>query len=241
MKTNRTRNVAGRSARRWRAAAVVAAAGCVAIPAHADSITDYVHLELGAGFGIAKDMGDGVWVQQGSPDNHEKLTFPAVLAGLTGTAYERGDWSVRWHAGYVYLGEQRASVMGVPDAAYDPHTHQDITADLPPRYSPFNGHGHVQGVPLTLDVGYTYRGWRLGAEAGAWVYWQTWHESLYDLAGQWDNLSHKTVAQVGWVAGASVEHGPFSLSYRYYNISQKWNPYPGLATGAHVIMARYRF
>ncbi|WP_321782949.1 hypothetical protein [Paraburkholderia sp. J94] len=142
--------------------------------------------------------------------------------------------------GYTYLGEQRASVMGVPDDQYNPKTHQ-IVDYAGERYSPFNGHGHLQGIPATLDVGYTYRGWRFGAEAGAWVYWQTWHESLYDLSGQWDDLSHKTVAQVGFVAGASIERGPLSLSYRYYQVSQKWNPYPGLARGAHVLMMRYQF
>lgn len=207
--------------------------------AHADSITDYIRFEAGFGFGVAKDMGDGVWVQQGSPDNRENLTFPAALAGFSGPIYQRGAWDVRWHADYAYLGEQRASVMGVPDDSYNPSTHQDI--GTPTRYSPFSGHGHVQGIPLTLDVGYTYRGWRFGAEAGAWVYWQTWHESLYNLDDQWQDLSHKTVAQLGYVVGASVERGSFSLSYRYYGMSQRWNPYPGLATGAHVAMLRYRF
>lgn len=208
--------------------------------AYADSITEYVHLELGFGFGVATDAGDGQWIQEGSPDNHEKLTFPAVLAGFTGPIWSRGPWDVRWHASYTYLGEQSASVDGVPDDQYNPNTHQ-IVGYTGERYSPFNGHGHIQGVPVTLDLGYTWRGWRFGAEAGAWVYWQTWHESLYDLSGRWDDLSHKTVAQVGFVAGASIARGPLSLSYRYYQVSQKWNPFPGLATGAHVVMLKYRF
>lgn len=211
---------------------------CAAATARAES---FFQIEAGIGVGLARDMGDGVWQQQGSPDNHVKLTFPAIEAGLTGTIYQIGRWDVRWHADYAYLGEQRASVMGVPDDAYNPHTHQDIATNMPPRYSPFNGHGHVQGVPLTLDVGYTYSGWRLGVEAGAWVYWQTWHESLYALDNQWHDLSHKTVPQIGYVVGASIERGPLSLSYRYYQVSQKWNPYPGLATGAHVLMVKYRF
>ncbi|MFM0044138.1 hypothetical protein [Paraburkholderia sediminicola] len=214
--------------------------GCAAASAHADSVSDYIHFEAGVGFGVASDIGDGTWIQQGSPDNHVKLTFPAFLAGATGPIWSSGRWDVRWHLAYTYLGEQRASVMGVPDDQYNPNTHQ-IVGYAGERYSPFNGHGHVQGIPLTLDVGYTYSGWRLGAEAGAWIYWQTWHESVYDLAGHWDNLSHKTVAQVGYVVGASIERGPLSLSYRYYQVSQRWNPFPGLVTGSHVLMARYRF
>jgi hypothetical protein len=201
---------------------------------------DFLHAEIGLGFGIAKDMGNGTWIQDGLPDNHEKLTFPAVEAGITGTLWARNNWDLRYHLDYAYLGEQSASVDGVPDDQYNPSTHK-VTMPEGERLSPFNGHGHVQGVPLTLDIGYTYRGWRFGAEAGAWVYWQTWHESLYNLDDQWQDLSHKTVAQVGFVAGASIERGPFSLSYRYYQISARWNPFPGLATGAHVLMARYRF
>jgi len=215
--------------------------GCAAATqARADSITDYIRFEAGLGFGIANDSGDGTWVQRGSPDNREKLTFPAVLAGFSGPFWARGPWDLRWHASYVYLGEQSASVDGVPDDQYSPSTHQ-IVGYAGERYSPFSGHGHLQGIPLTLDLGYTYRGWRFGVEAGAWAYWQTWHESLYDLADQWQNLSHKTVMQIGYVVGASVECGSFSLSYRYYQVSQRWNPYPGLATGAHVLMVRYRF
>lgn len=221
------------------ATAVAGVALVLSQVAYADSITDYIRFEAGIGAGLASDIGDGVWVQKGSPDNHEKLTFPALEAGLTGPIWSSGPWDVRWHADYAYLGEQSASVEGVPDDSYNSSTHQDI--GTPTRYSPFSGHGHVQGVPLTLDVGYTYRGWRFGAEAGAWVYWQTWHESLYNLSNQWQDLSHKTVAQVSYVVGASVERGNLSLSYRYYGMSAKWNPFPGLATGAHVLMLRCRF
>lgn len=217
------------------AAAVIAASS---VTAHAQ---DWFQFEAGIGASRIADMGDGTWIQEGAPNNKERTTTPAVMAGFTGELYQRGAWDVRYHADYLYVGTFSASVDGVPDAQYNPVTHK--VHDMPEgeRYSPFNGQGHLQGVPLTLDVGYTYRGWRVGAEAGAWVYWQTWHESLYNLDGQWQDLSHKTVPQVGYVVGANVSRGNLSLSYRYYNVSQKWNPYPGLATGAHVLMATWRF
>lgn len=222
-----------------KATALVAGMALALMVTHA-SAEDFLHAEIGLGFGVAHDMGNGTWIQDGLPDNHEKLTFPAVQAGITGTIYQRGAWDLRYHVSYVYLGEQSASVMGVPDDQYNPKTHQ-VNMPAGERYSPFNGHGHVQGVPLTLDVGYTWRGWRFGAEAGAWAYFQTWHESLYNLANEWQDLSHKTTMQIGYVVGASVERGPFSLSYRYYSMKAEWNPYPALATGSHVLMARYRF
>lgn len=76
------------------------ALGCAAaLQAHADSISDHIKFEAGVGFGVAKDMGDGVWVQDGAPDNREKLTFPALLAGFTGPVCASGPWDVRRHLG----------------------------------------------------------------------------------------------------------------------------------------------
>ncbi|PXW23420.1 hypothetical protein [Paraburkholderia caballeronis] len=213
--------------------------GCAAATqARAES---WFQFEAGLGGAFVKDMGDGTWIQQGAPNNRERQKSVAVMAGITGQLYQHGPWDVRYHADYIYIGNFSASVDGVPDANYDPVKHRMVNLPTQMRYSPFSGQGHVQGVPLTLDAGYTYRGWRLGAEAGAWVYWQTWHETLYNLADQWQDLSHRTSPQVGFVVGASVERGRLSVSYRYYQISARWNPYPGLATGAHVLMVRYRF
>lgn len=226
-----------RVGRAWRAAAVACTLGCVAASARAES---WFQFEAGIGAAHVSDMGDGTWIQQGARGNHENVNTPAIMAGFTGPIIQRGNWDARWHLGYTYIGTFSASVDGVPDDQYDAKSHQ-IVHYQGERFSPFNGQGHVQGIPLTLDLGYTYRGWRLGAEAGAWAYWQTWHESLYNLDNQWQDLSHKTVMQIGYVVGASIGRGPLSLSYRYYQISQRWNPYPGLATGAHVLMTRYRF
>lgn len=213
------------------------------LAAHSAHAQSWFQFEAGIGVARIADMGDGTWIQQGAPNNHEQKTTPAFLVGVTGPIYARGALDVRWHAGYVYLGEFSASVDGVPDAYYDSVRHQVLPAwrDTGARYSPFSGHGHLQGVPVTLDVGYTWRGWRIGAEAGPWLYWQTWHESLYALDNEWHDLSHKTHAQVGYVVGASATRGNLGVSYRYYGVRPSWNPYPGIATGTHVLMATYRF
>lgn len=223
------------------AAIATAVAILAAAPlAHAES---FFQIEAGIGAAQIADMGDGTWIQQGAPNNREQKTTPAFLIGLTGPVYVRGAFDLRWHADYAYIGEFSASVDGVPDEYYDAVHHQVLPAwhETGARYSPFSGHGHLQGVPLTLDAGYTVNGWRIGAEAGPWIYWQTWHESLYALDNEWHDLSHKTRVQVGYVLGASVSRGNFGVAYRYYNVGQSWNPYPGLATGAHVLMMQYRF
>jgi hypothetical protein len=222
-------------------AAIAVVLALASVGAHADSVSDYIQFEAGVGMSHITDMGDGTWIQQGARDNKEHKNSPALMAGFTGPLYQRGAMDVRWHADYVYLGTYSASVDGVPDDQYDAKAHKVVNYQGE-RFSPFNGQGHAQGVPLTLDVGYTWHGYRFGVEGGAWVYWQTWHESLYGLDDQMHDLSHVTKPQFGYVVGASVARGDLSLSYRYYNIKQDWSTgSPGLATGSHVLMATYRF
>jgi opacity protein-like surface antigen len=207
--------------------------------AHAE---DWVRPEVGVGYSWSKDMGDGTWIQKGAPNNKEQTNAKAFLLGVTGRLYTNGPWSVDYHLDYVYFGQQTASVDGVPDDQYDPIRH--VVHDMPAgeRYSPFNGFGHVQGVPLTLDVGYTYDGFRLSAEGGMWAYWNTWHESLYALNNEWVHVQHVPKTQVGYVVGARVEKGPFAVSYRYYQVRADWSTgTPGLVTGTQMLMLQYKF
>jgi hypothetical protein len=208
-------------------------------PAHADGIADYARLEVGAGYAQQVDVSDGVWWQQGAAQQSIDLRSPALLAGLTGTAYAHGNWSLDWHADYVYMGTVTASCVCVPDANYDPHAH--VVHGVPDYESPFGGAGHTQGIALTLSPGYAWNGWRVGAEAGPWVFWQTWHEQQVFAGTTPMDMSHRTQAQLGWVAGLRVERGAFGLSARYYDMPQKWNPYPGISRGAYVIMGTWRF
>lgn len=221
--------------------AFAVAVALVAVSAHAE---DWVpHLQVGAGYSWSKGMGDGTWIQEGAPNNKEQLDTKAFVVGLTGRIYTNGPWSVDYHLDYVYYGSQSASVDGVPDNQYNGQTHH-IVGYQGERYSPFNGQGHVQGIPLTLDVGYTYKGYRASLEGGVWEYWNTWHESLYDLAGNWDNLSRITRPQTGFVAGARIEKGPFSVSYRYYQVKQDWSKAsrsPGLVSGTSMVTLQYEF
>lgn len=217
-----------------------AASLMLSAPAHAAPFESFFQIDLALGGAYTRDMGDGVWKQEGAPDNKEQIKSPAVYVGVSVPVYARGDWDWRANLGYTYIGEFSASVNGVPDEDYNPYTHK-VSPTYTGPLSPFSGHGHVQGVSLTLETGYTVNGWRFDVEAGPWVYWQTWHESLYGLDNQWHDLSHKTVPQVGWVAGVGVSKGNFGVVARYYNVNQKWNSYPGLSRGEIAVMARYRF
>jgi hypothetical protein len=195
-----------------------------------------------AGVGVSKslDSGDGIWMQQGAQQNREHLRASAYMAGVTGDLWEHGALSVSWHADYTYLGRTSASCVCVPDEDYSLQTHRVINANGPTGR--FNGFGHTQGISLTLEPGVTWRGLRFTAEGGPWVYWDTWHETLVDNAsGGQLNASHRTTPEVGFVAGVGVSSGNLSVKYRYYSVKQAWNPYPGLVTGAHVLMLTYKF
>lgn len=213
---------------------VVAAALLAPLAAHA------VDLEFGYGLQWTKNMGDGTWYQQGSPHSLN-MNGKAWLAGVAGTLYESGPWSARWHASYVYYGGLSASCeCTARDEDYDPQHHVRLRQPPEAPLGEFNGFGHVQGVPVTLDIGYTWRGVRLALEGGMWAYWSTWHESAA-VWGQDINASHHTAVQFAPVFGARIESGTLSVSYRYYRMRPLWDPYPGIANGTHMLMTTWRF
>lgn len=215
-------------------AALVLAASTAA---HAES---FFQIEAGLGAAHVKDIGDGTWTQYGAPNNTEKLNTLVANAGITGQLWETGKWSFRYHADYVYVGEYKAScACAEHDEDYDTQAHRMKRADAPLGY--YDGHGHLNGVALTLDVGYTYSGYRFALEGGAWIYRQSWNQYA-QTSWQTYELQTSRKFHVGYVVGARIERGPLSLSYRYYNVKQDWsNGVPGLAGGVHAMTVNYRF
>jgi len=203
--------------------------------AHAAS---WFQFEAGSGAAYGQTLNDGVWYQQGAAQSSLHALSPAYLVGATGELARSDAVDLRYHIDYVYFGSQRASCQCVSDDDYNPHAHQVVKPNA--ATSAFAGSGHVQGIAATLDAGYNYGAWRFGAEAGPWVFWETWHEQAAPT-GDWIDVSHKTVPQLSWVAGANITHGALTLSYRYYNLPQRWNPYPALLRAAHVVTFVYRY
>lgn len=95
---------------------VAAVSMALACSAHADSISDYVHAELGAGVASYSAMADGVWYQQGMQHNLG-LSAPVLMLGLTGPLYTRESWGVDWHINYVSLGHVSSQCECTPDDA----------------------------------------------------------------------------------------------------------------------------
>jgi hypothetical protein len=192
----------------------------------------WFQFEAGAGVSLASDV-DGVWTQHNVADNHERVKTPAFVAGLTGELYAAHNWSFNYHADYTYLGTQTATCNCVSDADYAARNYGGTAYR-------FDGSGHVQGIALTLEPGYTYRGTRFAIEGGPFLFWTTWKEAAYLDPTQ--HVRTPSGMRVGYVMGARIERGNLSLSYRYYtHILNSTDQYPGLVRNLQTLTAVYRF
>ena len=248
MKTTRTKNVAGRPARRWRAAAVAMTAAYASVAAHADSITDYVHAEIGIGGAAYQHSANGMWYQDGFQHRFD-LTAPAIEVGLTGDLYQASHWGVSWHADWAWLGQIHTQAMATPsDANYNPVT-KGCNGKCWPLAN-YLGSGHDQGFLLTIEPHLDYGGWRFGVEAGPYIHRSNWTENVLGwvsspTAPQINLSVHNTPRwRVGAVVGASVSRKNFTVSYQYFRNSTPVSSsemYPPIWHGTHVLMAKYRF
>jgi hypothetical protein len=203
----------------------------LALPLTANAAS-WFQFEAGIGAAKATDV-DGVWTQHNVADNHERLTTPVYTLGVTGEAYAHGPLSLHYHADYVYIGTQRANCSCVSDEAYAAHSYNGATVG-------FAGSGHVQGIALTLEPGYTWHGVRMAAEAGPFLFWNTWREVVYTEPQQ--HVRADPGMKVGYVFGGRVERGNFSMSYRYYtHIERSTGQFPGLVNNLHTLSAVYKF
>jgi hypothetical protein len=223
--------------------------GCTAASAHADSISDYVHLELGAGVSHYSAMGDGTWYQEGM-SHSLGLSAPVLLGGFTGPLYSRESWGVDWHVDYVSLGHVSSDCFCTPiDANYSTSTHRLVSNPIPVPNANFVGNGDAQGVALTLEPYIRYQGLRFGVEAGLFPYRPNWNETVSHWAivpgAQMTTLQVNTphAWQLGKVVGISVSRGPFSVTYQHYVLPTKYDSAhsPAIWRGADVVMVRYRF
>lgn len=222
--------------------------GCAAAAAHADSITDYVHFEVGIGESIFQTRGNGTWYQEGFPYKM-KLYFPAAEAGLTGDVIQRANWGVAWHLNYVWLGRVNSDAMATGDDNYNWQTHSCKRACTGSNtLARFVGQGNAQGIYFTLEPHYDYKGWRIGAEAGPFLDFSNWEETVYDYhvynnGTPYVTKVHNNAApQLSMVVGASIARGNFSLNYQYFfTKGRDKDPFPAIWRGTHVVMAKYRF
>lgn len=222
----------------------------LACAAHAMSITDYVHPELGLGVNRYQTYGDGIWYQE-AMEHHLDLIAPVFSIGATGPISQRGSWGIDWHVDYVNLGHVSSQCECTPaDQNYDAVHHRLITP-LPDNVGNANfvGNGNAQGIALTLEPHLNYQHWRLGVEGGLFPYRPSWNETIYDWAPG-PGIPAATITantphgiQLGWVVGFNVGRGPLSVSLQHYFLPNRFdsNHFPTIYTGADVLLLKYRF
>lgn len=222
--------------------------GCAAASARADNITDYVHMELGAGVSRYNTAADGQWYQQGM-SHSLGLSAPVLMAGFTGPLYQREAWGVDWHINYVSLGHVSSECECTPmDQNYSTQQHKFLGLYNVPNAN-FVGNGNAQGIALTIEPYFRYRGWRFGLEGGIFPYRPSWDEEIYNWSPG-PGVPTSTISantphawQLGEVVGVSVGRGPLSISIQHYFLPTRFDAqhYPAIWKGADVLMARYRF
>lgn len=228
---------------------ILAAAVGVALAstAHADSITDYLHLEAAIG-GSAYSKGvDGYWIQEAFPHKLQ-LTAPAVEVGITGDLYTSAKWGVSYHVDYAWLGTVHTDAEAVPlDANYNTQTKTCNGPCLP--LARYQGSGHEAGFILSLEPYYRVGKWRLGVEAGPFVHKTVWTEDVSNIVyNNWQPapISLRYASSDGWrmgaVVGASASYNNFSLVYQHFFVRPTSNNAgPAIWHSVDSLLVRYRY
>jgi hypothetical protein len=179
--------------------------------------------EMSVGKSTFQVQRDGTWYQQ--PFQHEiDLTSSAWAIGMTGKLSD----SIRWRAGYAYLGTVSSNAQAVTsDAAYAKY---GANAGL---YSPMYtwiGTGQVREVYATIAPE-LHRGlWTYSFEAGYAIYYPTWHERIYEGWGIYP-ADHKTRFEITPIIGFSIGYRKTSMVLSFQSVNAAGDEYPAVYKG----------
>lgn len=172
-------------------------------------------LEVGAGLAVAQPVGDGGWYQAGLPHTLNLRTAYWAL-GSTDDITQ----ALAWRAHFVNLGRVSSDAQACDrDEDYSSTTLQALPGCNVARYQ---GHGTDRGVSITLEPHTTYKGWRFGVEAGPYVHWPQWHETVTgwkpakDAPPMTITADNPGTPKLGAVIGISAGQGGWSISMRHY-------------------------
>lgn len=213
----------------------------LACSAHAQS---FFEAEVGIGASLARNGEDGLWQQEGFGP-HRKYDAPAFEAGFTGNLYQSTHWGVDWHIDYAWLGQIHLQSPATPS---DPNYNLTTKSCNGPCWPLANymGSGHDQGFLFTLEPHVDYGQWRFGVEGGPYLHKATWSVDVTNwtpaLGADASNLHvvHDPSWQLGWVIGAEVARGPFSVRYQYFmNGWKDDDPRPYVWKSVHMLTLKY--
>ncbi len=208
-------------------------------------------LEMGAGVSSFQTLGNGIWYQEGF-QNHLSLTSSTFLIGATGNLTPK----VSWHVDYVYLGRASVDSWDTPvDANYAPQNSNHCNGACLPLVHVL-GSGTVQGIAVTLEPHADFGGWRLGVEAGPFLFFPTWNMSVPNWVAatgnrgntDWQSTTDGNLywqsgyrPQIGGVVGLSVERGDWGLRYRHYFDKTQGGAFPAIWRSTDTLTLTYTF
>lgn len=207
-----------------------------------------VDFEIGLGVSKFNTLADGMWYQEGFPHRLD-LQRPAASVGISGPV---NDW-LRWRVAYHYLGNVGSSAYAVPDATdyvdgvggYNLQTKSCNGECGPTRM--FVGHGNLQGIAITLEPHFDYRGFQFAIEGGAWIYHANWHVTAYnnfDKPNQWpavEEYRYSRKIDVSYTVGASISRGNWTVAYQYFKTPARNMPFPVIWSNVQLLSLRYKF
>jgi hypothetical protein len=174
-----------------------------------------LQIEVGAGLSQAQPVGDGGWYQAGLP---HRLNLRTAYWAVGATDDIRPG--LAWRAHFVNLGRFSSDAQACDrDEDYNSSTQQALPGCNVARYQ---GHGTDRGLSLTVEPYTTYQGWRFGLEAGPYVHWPQWHETVTgwkpakDAPPMTITADNPGTPKLGAVVGFSVGQGAWSVSMRHY-------------------------
>ena len=164
-----------------------------------------VEFEILAGHSVYATSNNGIWYQTGKGlDYHFERDANSVGFGLTD--YIAPD--VRWHAGYMNLGETTSWAIATPDADY---TGSGCVKSPCDKYDVYMGKGSVEGFYFTVSPEYTYNDFKFFVEGGLWAFLAKFNATVIGPRTQtynqvFFNMNKKEDWQLGLVVGFGVEY-----------------------------------
>ena len=180
-------------------------------------------VEVGVGFSHATVQSDGIWYQNRFPHTI-KRNSPSLLVGVTGDVSPY----LTWHVDGIWLGRYGADSQDTPaDANYSPSSPSGCNGECLPL-AHYVTSGTVYGIAPLLDA-HTAGNWRIGVEAGPFIYHHTWNVSVPNwypttqtgpssfAPGAISPVStHDSGNAVGEVVGFYIQHGNVKFDFRSY-------------------------
>lgn len=165
------------------------------------------YYEIAVGVAQFAPQRDGVWYQKGLP--HLLVLRSATLqVGATGPLTD----TLRWRAGYKYLGKYSSSAEAVSDSNYSQAARRCIAPCEPVQH--FYGMGSVHALYATADPEWRFDGYTVSLEIGPTLYRPTWVEEVPDwrpcegahtvCERQAIAVRHDPKLQLGGVVGVGV-------------------------------------